>query len=63
MPMALEENDFQYTPNDLQSKLATFLRNSIEPYSTKHIKRHLSQHFGNQVLVSEVNGNCCYIEG
>ena len=54
----LEENDDEQTTiSDLVDKMAEYVTDSnVEPYSERHMKDKLIEHFGNRVLVTTVNG-------
>ncbi|XP_048253265.1 uncharacterized protein LOC124140320 [Haliotis rufescens] len=46
----------QFTISDLQVKLSSFLPEDVEPYSVKHLKRKLQDHFGNKLSITELGG-------
>lgn len=59
----LEENDDeQVTLSDLVSKMNEYLKENesnddkCEPYSVKHMKRKLEEHFGDKIVITEING-------
>lgn len=57
-----EHDDEQITLSDLVSKMNEYLKENgsnekkCEPYSVKHMKRKLEEHFGDKILITEVNG-------
>jgi hypothetical protein len=53
----LEANDEeQTTVNDLISKMAQKLGPDCEAYSFKHMKQMLQEHFGDNIIITEING-------
>lgn len=54
----LKENDNeQITVNDLSDKMAEYLEDvSIHPYSHIHMKKQLMEHFGDDIIITEING-------
>ena len=54
--MEPEQQQCQFTLQNLQTQLATYLPSEVPPYSIKHLKRRLCDHFGKEVTISEVGG-------
>jgi len=54
----LEENDDeQVTIGDLVSRMQEYMPNSeYEPYSSVYMKTKLQEHFGDKIIVTELNG-------
>ncbi|XP_048236850.1 uncharacterized protein LOC125372026 [Haliotis rufescens] len=53
--LSFQQNS-QFTIQDLQSRLASYLAEDVEPYSIKHLQRRLLEHFGAKVTIAEVEG-------
>ena len=52
-----EQNDEeQLTIGDLVKKMREFLPAETEPYSTRHMKAKLKEHFSNNLIIAEING-------
>lgn len=54
----LEENDEeQMTINSLINKMREFLDDTnLEPYGFTHMKEKLLDHFGDRIIITEING-------
>ena len=51
-----EQQDRQFTLNDLRAQLATYLPVDIPAYSTRHLKRKLREYFKERLSVAEIDG-------
>jgi hypothetical protein len=50
-----EQQKYQFSQTDLRAYMSGYLP-QVPAYSTKHIKRRLLEHFGDQITISEVDG-------
>lgn len=53
--LSTQENN-QFTLNDIRQKLMEHLPTNIPAYSTRHLKRRLQEHFGDNITIAEVDG-------
>ena len=51
-----EENDEKLTIVDLVNKMGEFITNDQDPYSIRFMKTKMQQHFGEKLVIAELNG-------
>ena len=50
------QSETQFSMQDLQDQLETYLPTEVAPYSAKHLKRRLTEYFGEQISIAEIDG-------